>query len=79
MMEWQPIETAPVNVPVLVALEWVDPVTGATHWDVWPAMKNLFYRARKPKWLDLDDGPVSDHVGPDAEMRFWMPLPAPPA
>ncbi len=75
-MEWKPIETAPVNEPILVAFEWADPTTGRTHYDVWPAMKNLFYRARKPKWLDLDDGPLTDHV--IGEMRYWMPFPAPP-
>jgi hypothetical protein len=80
MSEWQPIETAPINVPVLVAFEVFeydfneDPPRRKMLWHVWPAMKNLFYRKRKPVWLDLHDERLDYHNC----MRFWMPFPSPP-
>ena len=76
-MTWQPIETAPVNIPIIVAAECADPDTGAVSLHTWPAMKNLFYKKRKPVWLDLDDGPISDHLGPHV-LKFWMHFPEPP-
>lgn len=70
-MEWQPIETAPMDgTPVLLWEQWAaTPVVGY--------FRNYWYVVTEHIYADYD-GITRDNLTQD-QITHWMPLPAPPA
>ena len=80
-MEWQPIETAPKDTPIILAnFENACLITGSPH--VWSAMLVT-------KWMALDGEPVDEEprwceasfaaTNENGEPTHWMPMPRPPS
>lgn len=72
MSEWQPIETAPKNVAILVyPSTWGDMIASPAKWD-----DDKYNRKPKPYWSRRDSRRVSESR--DNPPTHWMPLPEPP-
>ncbi len=73
MSEWQPIDTAPRGIPILIHADGITVV----------ASLNDFFRARDGKWLlFVEPEGFSGHEWEwhfsEMEITHWMPLPQPP-
>ena len=76
-MEWQPIETAPLNPsgkrfgPTVLIWCSADSVPWPAYWDPWHDWE---YRDNGPAWVIPDQEPP---IAPE-DATHWMPLPDPP-
>lgn len=86
-MEWQPIETAPMGVPILVYLPSGD--ADGNSFSVWPAIISDYDEpdfssdgsGDKIGWIDIAVYSQSYDVGyaaGNARPTHWMPFPDPP-
>ena len=71
--QWQPIETAPKDTPVLIWAEGEQMITA--QYCTYRANNNTIYRA---EWQLLDSGRYAEDHDMSYDPTHWMPLPEPP-